>query len=89
MLGRAGMKHATRDAGVFVGSVVGAGIIGFILFQFLAGPCPRIAGIDSGAQCVGSMTLGEWTTAAGAVGAVIGFVLGMISESLPDKGQAA
>jgi hypothetical protein len=70
--------------GLFVGSAIGSTIIGWLLFQFFAEPCPVIAGVAL--QCVdGWIYLGDWMQGAGVVGAVIGFILGLISEVLPEN----
>ena len=80
------MKHAVRDFGTFVGSVLGSFVIGFVLFQFLKQPCPPISLGDSSfsiGDCVGGTTFDSWMKGAGAFGGVAGFILACISELLP------
>jgi fluoride ion exporter CrcB/FEX len=78
------MKHGLRDAGTFVGSVLGSAVIGFVLFQLMKEPCPPIAGLDFGVgECVGTTTFDDWMKAAGALGTVGGFILACISELWP------
>ena len=84
------VKHAVRDAGTFVASVLGSFIIGFILFHVLKEPCPPVIVGDQSfsiGECVGSTTFEAWMKGSGAVGTVAGVILAFISELLPADGQ--
>lgn len=94
------MKHATRDIGLFIGSSLGACIIGIFLFMFIAEPCAPInqevtippdpldrcaIGVPLEQRAVGSLNLKDFVSVVGAFGAALGFVLALISEYLmPD-----